>query len=88
MQLFYEEHGETGPHLLLVHGMLSSRSQWMLNLDSLREYCRPVVVELWGHGRSPSPDDPAYYQPTGYIRQFEDIREALGIDKWFVCGQS
>ncbi len=88
MQLFYEEHEGSGPYLLLVHGMLSSRSQWMLNLDSLRKFCRPVVVELWGHGRSPSPDDPTYYEPTGYIRQFEDIREALGIDKWFVCGQS
>ncbi len=88
MRLYYEEHEGTGPYLLLVHGMLSGRSQWMLNLDALREVCRPVVVELWGHGRSPAPDDPARYHPNGYLDEFEAIRKEIGAEGWFVCGQS
>ena len=28
-------HEGNGPHLLLVHGFLSSRSQWLLNLEAL-----------------------------------------------------
>jgi pimeloyl-ACP methyl ester carboxylesterase len=68
--------------------MLSGRSQWLLNLPALAAVCRPVVVELWGHGRSPTPDDPALYGYPGYLAALESIRSDLGIDDWFVCGQS
>jgi 2-succinyl-6-hydroxy-2,4-cyclohexadiene-1-carboxylate synthase len=88
MRLFYEVHDGVGPHLLLVHGMLSSRNQWMRNLEALQEVCRPVVVELWGHARSPSPEDTDHYLPEGYLKQFEAIREEVGTEKWFICGQS
>ena len=59
----YEVHPGRGPHLLLVHGMLSSRAQWLPNLAALAAVCRPVTLELWGHGRSPAPADPAAYHP-------------------------
>jgi pimeloyl-ACP methyl ester carboxylesterase len=86
--LHYEVHAERGPYILLVHGFLSSRAQWMLNIDALSAFARPVVVELFGHGRSPSPDDPAAYAPSGYVRQFELVRAALGAERWLVVGQS
>jgi len=84
----YEVHEGQGPHLLLVHGMLSSRAQWMLNVRALGEVVRPVVIELWGHGRSPVPDDPALYHPDGYVAAFERLRERLGAERWCLCGQS
>jgi len=86
--LYYEVHGTQGPYLLLVHGLLSSRMQWMPNLEALAAFCRPVIVELLGHGRSPSPEDPECYTPNRYVLEFEHIREQLGADRWFVCGQS
>jgi 2-succinyl-6-hydroxy-2,4-cyclohexadiene-1-carboxylate synthase len=86
--LHCEIHEGRGPFLLLVHGVLSGRSQWRLNLAALAQVARPVVIELWGHGRSPSPDDAALYEPAGYVRLFEQIRVALAADRWFVCGQS
>src|SRR5438876_425258 len=86
--LHYEIHGSEGPYILLVHGMLSSRAQWMYNLDALGEFTRPIVIELLGHGRSPCPDDPALYSPQHYVAQFEAIREALGTERWLVIGQS
>lgn len=78
----------TGPYLLLVHGFLSSRAQWRPNLEGLRRFCRPVVVELWGHGRSPTPSDPEAYRVASYHDAFEQIRRELGVDRWLVCGQS
>jgi len=45
-------------------------------------------VELFGHGRSPSPQDPVAYYPENYVREFERIRQEEGIDNWFICGQS
>jgi pimeloyl-ACP methyl ester carboxylesterase len=86
--LYYEVHGNSGPYLLLVHGFLSSRAHWLLNLEALSVFCRPVVIELLGHARSPSPDEPAPYAPDAYITHFEAIRESLEADRWLVCGQS
>ncbi|GAF76435.1 unnamed protein product, partial [marine sediment metagenome] len=86
--LHYEVHGTEGPFLLLVHGIISSRAQWIPNIKALSEFSRPVVIELFGHGRSPSPEDADYYTPEGYIRQFELIRQALGAEQWLICGQS
>ncbi|MBI5505747.1 MAG: alpha/beta hydrolase, partial [Deltaproteobacteria bacterium] len=77
-----------GPFVLLVHGVLSSRAQWSPNLPALQSVARPVIVELWGHGRSPSPSDAARYDPAAYVREFEKIRETLGAQRWLVCGQS
>jgi pimeloyl-ACP methyl ester carboxylesterase len=71
-----------------VHGILAGRSLWRPNLDALARVARPVVVELWGHGRSPAPEDPALYTPQAYVDAFEWIRRELGAERWLVCGQS
>ncbi len=86
--LYHEVYGERGPFLLLVHGMLSSRAQWMLNVEALSAVCRPVVVELFGHGRSPTPGDAEAYSPQRYIDEFDAVRRTLGAQRWLVCGQS
>ncbi len=73
---------------MLLHGFLSSRAQWLANLEGLRRFCTPVTVELWGHGRSPMPHDPALVHPLGYVEQFEYIRTSIGADRWYIVGQS
>ena len=47
-----------------------------------------MVVELLGHGRSQSPDDPDEYRAEAYFERFEAIRRELGAARWAVCGQS
>ena len=86
--LHVEVHPGAGPPLLLVHGICSSRAQWRPNLAALAAFSTPVVVELLGHGRSESPDDPAQYRVEAYVERFEAIREGLGVPRWAVCGQS
>jgi pimeloyl-ACP methyl ester carboxylesterase len=86
--LHYEVAPGRGPYLLLVHGLLSSRSQWLPNLDALSAVCRPVVSELFGHGRSPAPTSPDAYHPVHYVECFEEIRRELGAERWLVLGQS
>ncbi len=88
MHLHYDIHEGNGPPLMLLHGFMSSRAQWLANLDGLREFCTPVTVELWGHGRSPMPNDPNMLHPNGYIEEFEQIRTAIGAEKWYILGQS
>jgi len=86
--LFYQIHPGRGPALLLVHGFLSSQAQWQPNLPELGKVATPITVELFGHGRSPSPTEKGCYEPTYYMAQFEKIRLEIGARKWFVCGCS
>jgi 2-succinyl-6-hydroxy-2,4-cyclohexadiene-1-carboxylate synthase len=86
--IYFEVHPGNGPYLLLVHGLLSSRAQWMLNVEALAQVTRPVVVELLGHGRSPAPASPAAYRPQKYIEAFENIRRQLRVERWMIGGQS
>jgi 2-succinyl-6-hydroxy-2,4-cyclohexadiene-1-carboxylate synthase len=87
--MHFDVHGDGGkPYLLLVHGFLSSRAQWRPNLAALSKVSTPVIVELLGHGRSASPDDPEAYAVEAYVRRFEALRAHLGAERWFVCGQS
>jgi pimeloyl-ACP methyl ester carboxylesterase len=88
MELHCDIHPGEGPFLLLVHGILSSRAQWKPNLPALSRVTRPVVAELWGHGRSPAPTDASAYHPDAYVAAFETLRERLGASRWLVCGQS
>lgn len=73
---------------MLLHGFLSSRAQWLENLEGLQRFSTPVTVELWGHGRSPMPEDSALLHPNAYIEQFEKIRREIGADRWYIVGQS
>jgi pimeloyl-ACP methyl ester carboxylesterase len=89
MMPYFETHeGVTGPHMMLVHGFLSSRSQWRINLPALKKVAHPVLVELLGHGRSPAPEEPEPYKVASYIEAFEQIRKHVGAERWIVCGQS
>lgn len=85
---YYEVHAGEGPPLLLVHGFLSSRAQWRANLTALSQVATPVIVELFGHGRSPAPHARADYSVANYLDAFEAIRVSLGVERWLVCGQS
>ncbi len=77
-----------GPFCLLVAGALGTRSYWADNIEALSGVCRPVIAEIWGHGRSPSPIDPSRYGVDALVDEFELLRQELGADRWFTIGQS
>jgi 2-succinyl-6-hydroxy-2,4-cyclohexadiene-1-carboxylate synthase len=75
--------------MLLVHGMLGGRTLWTENLEALRTVVRPVIVELYGHGRSPSPEAATDYTPAAYLEAFERVRtEVVQAERWYLLGQS
>ncbi len=88
MNLHYQCLGDPeAPALMLLHGFMSSNAQWLMN-HALAEHYRLVMVELWGHGGSPLPEDENAFTVDAYVAQFETIRETLHIDRWAVVGQS
>jgi 2-succinyl-6-hydroxy-2,4-cyclohexadiene-1-carboxylate synthase len=88
MQLRWQVHQGRGPHLLLVHGFLTGPAQWLRNLPGLSEHFTPVTVSLWGHAGAPSPAQVEAYDPDAYVAAFESLRQALGIDSWWLLGYS
>lgn len=87
-QLHVEVLDGSGPPIFMVHGMLSSQSQWRANLAALATVARPVLFELWGHGSSPAPEDAQRYAVDAYLAEFERVRLALGAPRVAVCGSS
>ena len=88
-ELHFDAAGPEGATpILFVHGILSCRQHWRLNLPVFQERYRTVVVELLGHGRSPAPEEEAEYHPERYAERFSAIREGLGAERWFVAAQS
>ena len=78
-----------GQPVLFVHGILTCREHWLLNLPAFHEAgFRSVAIDLFGHGSSPSPEDEAAYHPDRYADRFTSLREIVGAERWFVVGQS
>ena len=87
--LAYETSGDPrAPAIMLLHGFMSSNAQWLPNREALGRDHRLVLVELWGHGRSPLPATPDAFSLDTYLAEFERIRAELGIDRWALIGQS
>jgi len=86
--LHVDVHPGDGPPVLMVHGVMAGRALWTANIEALRAVATPVVVELLGHGRSPSPDDARWYRPDAYMEHFESLRVQLGVERWLLIGQS
>ena len=87
-RLHYDVHEGSGEPMLLVHGIMGGRGLWSANIEALRKMCSPIVVELYGHGRSPAPDELDRYRADAYVEEFERIRTELGVDRWWLTGQS
>ena len=71
-----------------MHGMLTNARHWLLNRERLGRVYNLVQVDLPGHGRSPAPADPQTVTAATLIRRLDEIRATLGIDSWYICGQS
>ena len=53
MQLEYKNYGETGPPVIILHGLLGSSKNWHTAARKLAEECRVTVPSLRNHGGSP-----------------------------------
>ncbi|MEL7236954.1 MAG: alpha/beta fold hydrolase, partial [Chloroflexota bacterium] len=51
-------HGE-GDLLVLLHGFTGSSVNWQQHADAFSRRYRVLTIDLPGHGKTDSPDDPA-----------------------------
>ncbi|MCD2100305.1 alpha/beta hydrolase [Rhodococcus rhodochrous] len=76
--------GGQGPEVLLVHGSGHNAAVWTDVVAHLVEHCRPVAVDLRGHGQSALTSSTA----EQYWRDLGAVVEALGWDRPVLVGHS
>lgn len=76
MELFYNQYGESGPPLLILHGLLGSHGNWhTLSRTAFQEVARVYAVDQRNHGRSPHADRIDYSSMAADVRTFIDRHE-------------
>ena len=84
-QLYYEDHGQGEP-LLLVHGLGSSIQDWEYQLPHLQQQRRVLAVDLRGHGRSGKPRE--RYSMAAFAADLAALIEHLGLPPVHLVGIS
>lgn len=78
--------GETGPTLLLVHGLGGSLRLWTESAALLSPTCRVVTPDLRGHGDSEKPAAP--YSIRLFADDLAAMCKAMGIERCIAVGSS
>lgn len=86
VSLNYEVAGETGPTVLLVHGLGGNLRWWQAPASLLSGACRVVMPDLRGHGASDKPAGP--YSVKGWADDLAGLAKAAGVEKCVAVGSS
>lgn len=81
MELFYNQYGESGPPLIILHGLLGANGNWhTLSRTAFRKIARVYAVDQRNHGRSPHADQIDYPTLAEDLRMFIDRHELAPAD--------
>ena len=84
-KIYFEDHGEGQP-ILLVHGWLCSSRFWQKNVPELAKEFRVITIDLRGHGNSAK--TLAGHTVRQYARDVREVIEHLGLDDAVLVGWS
>ncbi|MGD1851086.1 MAG: alpha/beta fold hydrolase [Cyanophyceae cyanobacterium] len=88
-RICYQQVGNSGPAVLLVHGFGASWRHWRKNVPLLAESCRVFAIDLLGFGGSDKPDpaDPGYTFET-WSQQLQAFTQEVIGEPTFLVGNS
>lgn len=73
MKLFYNQYGDAGPPLVILHGLLGAHGNWhTLSRSAFQQAARVYAVDQRNHGRSPHADRIDYPTLAADLRTFID----------------
>lgn len=73
MELFYNQYGQNGPPLIILHGLLGANGNWhTLSRTAFNEVARVYAVDQRNHGRSPHTEKMDYPSMAADIKAFVD----------------
>lgn len=86
IRLHYELAGQTGPLVVLTHGLGSRLEFFDSHVDALARHYRVVRWDLRGAGRSEKPSGP--YSPALFARDLAGLLDHLGEATAYLVGHS
>ena len=83
----YWSAGDTGPRVVLIHGVGRFLEEWLPSFDALAAHCRVCALDLPGHGLSDKPLSTSYRTAdlSGFVK---DFMGALDINHAHIVGHS
>jgi esterase len=85
MKLFYRKYGESGPPLVIVHGLYGSGDNWVTIARELSDHFEVFVLDQRNHGHSPHSETHDYPAMRDDLKLFMD---AEGIEQAVLIGHS
>ena len=84
--VYYEQHGQAGEHVLLLHGWGCDTTFFAPITKALAETMRVTVIDFPGHGKSSRPPEP--WGVPDYGEMTRELMDALHISPSYVIGHS
>ncbi len=84
--VYYEQHGTTGPQVLLLHGWGCDTTFFAPIAKSLSETMQVTVVDFPGHGKSSRPPQP--WGVPDYGEMVREFMDALHLSPCYMIGHS
>ncbi|AKD56349.1 alpha/beta fold hydrolase [Spirosoma radiotolerans] len=86
MKLFFRQTGETGPAIVILHGLFGSSDNWLTNSKAIAaKGYRVFLLDQRNHGQSPRADDQDYQSMAADLREFLTDHS---LDKPMLVGHS
>ena len=86
LRFAYSDWGGSGPNIVLLYGLRSSRQNWDLVVPLLRQRWRVLALDMRGHGDSDTPDNG--YDMSGFASDLHGFLTALDISNTLLVGHS
>lgn len=72
----------------MLHGFMGSGKAFDHLIDELSDFCNPITIDLAGHGKTESPDEPKYYTAEWQVHQLKSISQRLKFENLYLYGYS
>ena len=86
--VWYRRVGSGGVPLLILHGGPGAGHDYLEPLEALADERELIFYDQLGCGKSDMPDDTSLWTIERSVREVDMVREALGLDKVHLLGQS
>lgn len=81
MDLFYNQYGDDGPPLIILHGLLGANGNWhTLSRTAFSEVATVYAVDQRNHGRSPHTSEMDYRSMAEDVDAFADQHDLDSVD--------
>lgn len=75
-----------GPEVVLIHGIGSSSGDFQPVIQQMGTFCRPITIDLRGHGASGKPASGYHY--SDYVADLVLVLDTLNLQRPIVIGHS